>query len=156
MWEWIAILVIQTVISLPCMGKMAESGILVVYRSEGCTLGARGLHPCLYISLSWDLMCHTSSAYIPLVEIRMPIYHCGTTPGNLLSSMCCATADAYTSSDTSAFLGSLRRCCTRLQNKAWQLACADRGGWEVWLRRIWKAGQGMQGLLGVTQSDHLE
>ena len=23
--------------------------------------GARGLlHPCLYISLSWDLMCHTS------------------------------------------------------------------------------------------------
>ena len=43
------------------------------------------LHPCLYISLSWDLMCHTSSAYIPLVEIRMPIYHCGTTPGNLLS-----------------------------------------------------------------------
>ena len=108
-----------------------------------------GLHPCLYISLSWYLMCHTSSAYMHLVEIWMPIYHCGTTPGNLLSSMCCATADTCTSSDTSAFLGSIRRCCTRLQNKAWQLDCADRGGWEVWMRRVRKAGQEMQGLLGV-------
>ena len=124
-------------------------------------LGARGLlHASLFIciSLSWDLMCHTSSAYKPLVEIRMPIYHCGTALGNLLSSMSCATTDTFTSSDTSAFLGSLRRCCTRLQNKAWQLACADRGGWEVWLRRVRKAGQEMQGLLGVTitQFDHLE
>ena len=33
------------------------------------TWGKGPADPCLYISLSWDLMCHTSSAYKPLMEI---------------------------------------------------------------------------------------
>ena len=130
-----AILVAQTVVSQPCMGKMQVVGLWWYIDQRVVHLGQGACIPVyIYIYILGSDVPNFQCISLVHVDIRMPIYIYITVVllqavSSPSSTVCCATADTFTSSDTSAFLGSLRQCCTRLQNKAWQLVCADKGGW---------------------------
>ena len=114
------------------MGKMHVVGLWWYIDQRVVHLGQGACIPVYKSVLGSDV---PNFQCISLVDIR---HHCDAhlritvvllqAVSSPSSTVCCATVDTFTSSDTSAFLGSLRQCCTRLQNKAWQLACADKVG----------------------------
>ena len=79
---------------------------------KGLYTGGKGPES-LFIRLSWDLMCHASSAHLwwklGCPSITVALLQSMALPS---STTCCATADRLTSPDTSALLCSLRRCCS--------------------------------------------